>query len=291
MEMSPRQLHQLELRAVTKHYWMINKNSNEAHQALEQQYPQNCAQQRTVEDWYDKFESGDFSILDKKRSNPSATAIEMAQELQHSESTILDRLHNVLKYVLIADRWVPHELTQAQKQLRVLKALEIRELLIQARKQHFKFILTLDESWVEYINRQPARWMPKDQPLGEQPRQTIGSQKVMLTLAFSGKRIWLKSLLPDKERMNSNNLIEIYYFIWIMLRVTIAGKRPISSKTATCTVFHISPIAQILTRAIFWAFGDLKGSIDGQRFATRDEIQAFVDDWCAHQTENSSKMS
>ncbi|KAA6404254.1 MAG: hypothetical protein EZS28_000212 [Streblomastix strix] len=69
MELSPRQLHQLELRAVTKHYWMINKNSNEAHHALEQQYPQNCVQQRTVEDWYDKFENGDFSILDKERMN------------------------------------------------------------------------------------------------------------------------------------------------------------------------------------------------------------------------------
>jgi hypothetical protein len=44
----------------------------------------------------------------------------MAESTGHSEGTILQRLRDVMGYVFLKSRWVAHELSQEQKDNRVI---------------------------------------------------------------------------------------------------------------------------------------------------------------------------
>ncbi|KAA6365000.1 MAG: hypothetical protein EZS28_039473, partial [Streblomastix strix] len=128
------QLHTAENKAVVKPYWMLGEGVETAFDAIEQQYPENHPTQETVGIWFNKFNSGNFSILNDKRTgrhkipnlgnqiqvflqiDKHATAERMALHLGVAESTVLDKLHNELHYVLLQDKWVLHELMPEQKQ-------------------------------------------------------------------------------------------------------------------------------------------------------------------------------
>jgi hypothetical protein len=67
MSFSPRQLHDLENRAVIKNFWLNYKSPEEAFESIATAYPDNHPTERTVQNWMDRFDSGRISILDDDR--------------------------------------------------------------------------------------------------------------------------------------------------------------------------------------------------------------------------------
>jgi hypothetical protein len=65
--LTPAQLHKLEIRSVVKNYWMLNKSTVEAFDALATAYPLNHPTDRTVRNLYARYESGNISIVDAPR--------------------------------------------------------------------------------------------------------------------------------------------------------------------------------------------------------------------------------
>ncbi|KAA6376510.1 MAG: hypothetical protein EZS28_027965 [Streblomastix strix] len=197
MSFLPRQLHGLENRAVIKNFWLNYKSPEEAFESIATAYPDNHPTELTVQNWMDRFDSGRISILDDDRDgrpeipglteqikqflvdDPNMSAWQMSEILDHSENTILDRLHNALGLKYLYRKWVPHILIQANKDIRVQKAKEIIQFLEFAQKQFFEFILTGDESWIYHRNAPRACWKEQGSPRQIQEKCTVASQKTM----------------------------------------------------------------------------------------------------------------
>ncbi|PIO58431.1 hypothetical protein TELCIR_20134, partial [Teladorsagia circumcincta] len=116
--------------------------------------------------WYKRFAAGDTSLEDNERSgrprtigddellravtaNPEVTTRELAATHGCSYATIENLLHRH-GYRKVLSRWIPHRLTDTQKQERV----NISEsLLFQPNRRNFLAnLVTGDESWIMYDN-------------------------------------------------------------------------------------------------------------------------------------------
>jgi hypothetical protein len=113
--------------------------------------------------WYRKFKAGDFSMDDRVR--PGRPPIELSgaiMSLLNDEPFLLARVlavrlsstHQIIKRVLGSDlgmrefvrRWIPHDLSEANRRERVLKANLLLEELRTDEGNEFANTVTGDES-------------------------------------------------------------------------------------------------------------------------------------------------
>ncbi|EFN65803.1 Histone-lysine N-methyltransferase SETMAR, partial [Camponotus floridanus] len=116
---------------------------------------------------FKRFRSGNFDLSNEPRgrpetqvdndvlkatveADPSQSARELALTFGVSKKTILTHLAQIGK-VKKLDKWVPHELNDAQKQRRLEACLS---LLSRNKTEPFLHrIVTCDEKWIMYDNR------------------------------------------------------------------------------------------------------------------------------------------
>ncbi|GFS69317.1 histone-lysine N-methyltransferase SETMAR, partial [Nephila pilipes] len=122
----------------------------------------------TVARWLKKFRSGDFDLSNEPNGRPkiqvdddvlkatmeansSRSARELLLMYNVSKQTILTHLAQIGK-VKKLDKWIPHELTDVQKERRLDACLS---LLSRNKAEPFlNQIVTCDEKWIMYDNRQ-----------------------------------------------------------------------------------------------------------------------------------------
>jgi len=168
--------------------------------------------QRTVKRWFNRFAAGDTSLEDKERSgrrstinedeilrclkeNPEATTRELATTLGCSNSTIFDHL-NSLGYHKVLARWIPHRLTDYNKQCRVTICQSL--FLRPHRKEFLEDLVTGDESWVLYENvTRCAIWIPRGEEPPTMPKADLHSRKVLLCCWWDAKGMLYFELLPQ----------------------------------------------------------------------------------------------
>jgi hypothetical protein len=68
-------------------------------------------------------------------------------------STVRYRLVNKMTYKLKHCKWVPHRLSEAQKQTRVATSKRLLDLLGSVRHQGWKYLVTLDKAWFYFSNQ------------------------------------------------------------------------------------------------------------------------------------------
>ncbi|KAA6402806.1 MAG: putative Mariner Mos1 transposase [Streblomastix strix] len=324
--LTPAQLHKLEIRSVVKNYWMLNKSTVEAFDALATTYPLNHPTDRTVRNLYARYESGNIAIVDAPRqgrpaiadltdqiktilaAEPESSASYMAESTGHSEGTILQRLRDVMGYVFLKNRWVAHELSQEQKDNRVIYAGQLHEWLTFAKRNNYEFIITGDESWILYSYPNAGKWAPKGTLRYEHEKTTVATSKTMLTVMFSGKRFWLKDFLPHGITMNSHVFIDrilgptmdaiddeypdIDTEVILRIDNSPVHNSKISKNYVKDTILHRvdNPAYSLdLAPSDFWLFGDLKRSMKGQRFQEQEQLENFVKGWLAGQSEAKLK--
>ncbi|KAH9392137.1 hypothetical protein TYRP_022162 [Tyrophagus putrescentiae] len=132
-------------RAFVLYQYMKGVSLGEAMRSLQNDFGEVNFSRLMVTRWYKRFQSGDTSCQDKKgtgrprriedeqfkgviATNPFATPAEIAQNLDISSSTVYLRMKN-LGYTLKLSRWVPHELTSAQKEKRVAFCRQLLDML------------------------------------------------------------------------------------------------------------------------------------------------------------------
>lgn len=118
----------LFFRHVLLHYFDLKKTAAAAHKLLVEAYG-NCApSERTCQEWFQRFKSGDYDVNDKQRSgqpkkfedtelqalldeNSAQTLQELSAALNVTPMAVSKRLHAMGK-IQKEGKWVPHELTE-----------------------------------------------------------------------------------------------------------------------------------------------------------------------------------
>ncbi|VDO83256.1 unnamed protein product [Heligmosomoides polygyrus] len=123
------------IRTFLYYEWLLGNDTGTAVANICRACKEDAVSQRTVRRWFNRFENGDTSLEDREHSwrpstvdddevrrcikeKPEATTRELATMLGCSKSTIHNQL-NLLRYHKVLARWIPHRLTDANKQSRV----------------------------------------------------------------------------------------------------------------------------------------------------------------------------
>ena len=129
----------------------------------------------------------------------------MSEVLEVPKSTLLLKLHNELGLVKVNLRWVPHLLTEENKQQRVDLSFKILDIL-EKGPSSWNSILTGDQTWIYWENPPTSQWVEKGSERPTFPKRTIASQKTMVTVFLA-----LEESFSSKFSQMANALI---HSIW-----------------------------------------------------------------------------
>lgn len=185
---------------------------------------------RTVQNWCSRFNSGDTDVGERRGGSRADSEIHHERLLKVKEAmdqtrhwslrTLSNKLSIPLKTVhrIVKDelkltkklgKWVPHELSEAEKEHRVLASKDNLERFSKD-KSLIRRTLTIDETWVSLYmapDRAQAKvWLGPDEPGPSHVRQEIHGNKRMLIMAMDHDGIAFWRLLPEKTTVTA----EIY---------------------------------------------------------------------------------
>jgi histone-lysine N-methyltransferase SETMAR len=125
----------------------------------------------------------------------------VAQQFKASAETIRLHLHHMAKTHKLS-RWVPHELTVAQKAALADACLS---LLSRQRKDPFlDRAVTCDEKWFLYdIPRRRHHWLAPREHVPKQQKPPLHPKKFMLCVWWTTRGIVHRELLPAGQRINA----------------------------------------------------------------------------------------
>jgi histone-lysine N-methyltransferase SETMAR len=179
--------------------------------------------ERTARWWFAKFRDGDTNVNDQPRSgrpreidreavieaidlDPTLTTEDLADEFECTQMAIWKILKAAGKKWR-KGRWVPKELTQAQKRRR----MEVAQALLNRprRANLLANIVTVDEKWIFFQSqRRRNQWLSPGQQGTPTPRPNQHAPKAMLIVFWNrnGPLHW--DLLPAGETINAERYCE-----------------------------------------------------------------------------------
>lgn len=188
---------------------------------------ENALSRSKVYEWATRFQSGRTSAEDDPRSGRPATAItkesianvaavvqedphatvdEIALEVGISHGTCHTILTEHLQYKKVCARWLPHLLTEAQKEERVELAQALSNKLHRWGREGVKLVATGDETYCHFDEPghrlQRQAWVQKGDPPPTVLRPSSFSSKALYTIFFSCEGLLTKNLAPLNSRVN-----------------------------------------------------------------------------------------
>jgi hypothetical protein len=122
-------------------------------------------------------------------------------------TTVYRRLRDTLGFTVRHLRWVPHILSDQQKQRRVECSRELLTLLESQQRRDWQDIVTLDESWFYFTTDHEQIWLPSEGRVPERERKMIQSPKLMLTIAWNPAGFHVIAFLPKGCKFNAQYYI------------------------------------------------------------------------------------
>jgi histone-lysine N-methyltransferase SETMAR len=276
---------------------------------MEEVYPGLIPHRFTIHRWTTKFDSGDYSVEDQPKSgrpseldlsalkdlvesDPELTIREMAAELHHSTSVVWEGLHKINKKRKLG-RWVPHELTDWDKERRVDMSLSL--LTLQGNDYSWlDHLVTGDEKWVLYDNHvRHAQWVDADEQPSDTPKPELHQKKVMLSIwwGVSGPIYW--ELLPEGQTINAEyyaeqlrrlklKIVKKHGAQWkVMLlhdnaRPHVAKKVKSQLASFGWTVLSHPPYSPDLAPSDYHLFSAMQNTFKDIMFDNRDEVEIVI---------------
>ncbi|KAA6382708.1 MAG: putative mariner transposase C9 mutant [Streblomastix strix] len=267
----------------------------------------------TIKRWQRKWESG-FPLMSKfdgTRRPKASGYIEriekilienkyisltgIAEEIKLNRFTVKRIIKEEADFRKIALRWVPYTLTNEIKAKRVDIARIMLEMITKLKSEGFIYSIAGDETWIYYRNLANSAWIRKGDEIPTRVAKGIGSPKVMVTIFFSGERMWLAKALDSGLSMNSDRFIEL---ILNPLFQRIKAEFPsdlepllhfnnVTAHTAAITTKFICknniirlpqpPYSHDLSPLDFYLFGYLNGTLKGITFESAEQVLAATE--------------
>uniref|UniRef100_A0A0K0FST4 Histone-lysine N-methyltransferase SETMAR (inferred by orthology to a human protein) n=1 Tax=Strongyloides venezuelensis TaxID=75913 RepID=A0A0K0FST4_STRVS len=131
------------------------------------------------------------------------TARRISEDLGVLKDTVCRHLKQIGKTKKL-DQWVPHELTEKQKNSRIEICFSL--LLRNKNDPFLDRIVTCEEKCILYDNRKRAgQWLDKAEALKQFPKPQITPKKVMVTVWWSSKGLIHYKFMKPGETINSES--------------------------------------------------------------------------------------
>ena len=200
-------------RAMIFYDFKVGLSESQCVDRLQSAFRDSAPSRATVFRWFGEFKRGRGSVEDEKRSGRPASAVtdenivavqQMIKEDQRctykdiegtlgiSSPSVNEILHEKFGVRKLAARWVPHNLSEEQKRVRINWCREMLERFNKGDSRRIFDIVTGDESWIYQYDpetkRQSTVWVfPDDAPPVKVKRgRSVGKKMVASFFSASG---------------------------------------------------------------------------------------------------------
>ena len=136
-------------------------------------------------------------------ADPLTTTQEIAKEFNIDHSMVIWHLKQIRK-VKNLDKWVPNELTANQK-----NHFEVTSSLILHNKPFFNQIVTCDEKWILYNNRQwSTQWLDWEEAPEHFSKPNLCQKNVMVTVWWPAAHLIHYSFQNSGETITSEKYVQ-----------------------------------------------------------------------------------
>jgi len=294
----------------------------QCHESLRQCFGDECPSEATVSFWFREFKRGRTDFEDETHSgrpaeaatpenverlrqlvkeDPRITMRDVEQHLAIGSAAAQKLVHEHLGLTKRSARWVPHNLTEDQKQARVDWCRFMLQKFNDGASKQVDMIVTGDETWIyDYdpeTKQQSAVWQfPDEEPPTKVKRpRSVGKRMVAVFFRKSG----LVAVVPLKERRTVNSdwyttvcLPKVFQELRNQRLRT--GTRGIllhhdnaSAHTAAATLDFLAaenvqlvthpPYSPDLAPCDFWLFPKVKEQLRGRRFESDSDALAALE--------------
>jgi hypothetical protein len=133
---------------------------------------------------------------------------ELAKATCISTATVWRRLTRSLRFFVKHLDWVPHSLTEAQRQIQIDWSIELLRCLESAQANEWQSIMTLDESWFYLWTIHETVWVQAGQQPPERVKHMIGDRKMMVTIVWNPQGFHFVDTFPKGQKFNANYYID-----------------------------------------------------------------------------------
>lgn len=208
-----------QTRYLLQHEFDMGHTAYEAWRNLCVTMGENAPCYATTKNWFNRFIQNQRELVDKqrpqRRPDIDLTAVNAAIEADPSLSTRMlavdfhcshTQIASILKKLgkkLRHGKWVPHELTQNQKNSRLAAA---QQLLKRFEQEDFlDRIITADEKWVSFKNPvNKKQYLSRGQPANKVPKPDFRQKRVLLSVFWWKGGIIHWETIPTGQTINSH---------------------------------------------------------------------------------------
>jgi histone-lysine N-methyltransferase SETMAR len=301
----------LRIRERLLHEFQLGNSAAQARRNINQAMGQDALSKTMAEVWFQNFRRGSKDIEDRPRSgrpqlinrtavlaaieeSPTLTTGMLAEDFDCTNATINRILHELGK-TYRHGRWLPHELTQLNKNGRVEASTELL-----ARFKQCTFLdrlITCDEKWISFYNpKRLGQWRSRGQLPVSQPKPDWRLKKAMLCVWW-----WRKGII-HWELLDEGATITATYYCDQLNRVAAKLRDPAFAALVRKKIVFLQDNAKPhkakmtmaklvrmgwealnhpayspdLAPSDYHLFRSMQHSLAGQRFVNRDQVENHI---------------
>lgn len=296
-----------QVRLLLHFQWLQGVPVSDAARAIRKAYGTKT-NKSTASRWYANFEKDGRQLKDKPRSgqpikvdqegilravrkNPTLTTRMLAEDFDCNQRTVVNIFRKAgLKWRKV--RWVPHLLTDAQRQQRIEIAAQL--LGRQEQDPFLQDVVTMDETWIPFNNPNPHNaWLLPKQRAPPTPVPDFRQRKIMLSVYWDSSGIIYWELLDRtvnsevicaqldrvEEVLQSSGRDEPVILLWDHARPHDSKVTKQKLRDLGWEILPHAPYSPDKAPSDFHLFRSLKGWLKGKRYQTIDEVREGIQEF------------